>query len=580
MLIAVSVSFILALHPIFNYDIFWHLAYGREMARLGEVVSADFLSLAHHGTTFVNREWAAQWMFYLLQDSLGWVGLLGFKLLVACGVTVLCFRTALFYGSRTWLAASFSAIVVLTGLQRYFERPELFTLFFVALLMYLIAGWQTRKHDARLLYLMPPIMLVWDWLHGGIFGLVILSVVVSLHTREALAAGERGKPWARHFLFACAVTLLVMAINPYGLRTYAEFLGHLSSLGATWNIMWGKFTGAAIDASAAALNQEYRAPLGIFFLPFYVFLAVALVAPALGAVKLPKANLLIALGFGLGACLISRIIAVFAIVTGPLLAAYISSALDRGEARRNITLGLLILLALVLVPYASWLKFWGPSNPKSFGWTLDEQYLPAGAVAFYQAHDLAGNFYNTGHVGGYLAWRLYPEHRIFQYNHGAIFGDTYRYVFNPTLIEPYDFRFAFVADPLELTRLFPISAWARIYRDTGVVLAARRSEENRELIERFELLAFHPMMTTVQLERAGQIHGPRLLEEMTNYLAFLRDDRIASTWCRLAGRDLAMLEKMRLRDELIRAVRMNPTIGGDCPQLLQAIPASGAAHSR
>ena len=539
--LAVVSALLIVLHPVFDYDLYWHLAYGREISRLGAVVSADPFSFTAPGAKFTNREWLAQWIFYRIWETAGFSGLLAFKLAITVLVVTLVFGTARFLGSTPGIAAIAAALAVLAGLFRYIERPELFTLSFVALLGFLVAGWQRGRLDARWLYLIPPMMLVWDWLHGGIYGVVMLLVVGAIENSRSRLRRD-GTP-LMHFNIACVLAALLMALNPYGLRTYGEFFSHLESL-----------RGVAVD------NMEYRAPLGWEFLAFWVLIAGALLSALLLPRRLPVAQTLLVVAFGVLACRIGRAAGVFALLAAPLLAAQLSAGLAEGRQQARIARSAALFLLFFTFGNAAWVKILGPTRPQSLGWHVDEQYLPAGAVQFVIGKGLSGPFFNTGHFGGYLAWKLYPERRVFQYNHGALFGDTYRYAAQPELLSAYGLRYAFVASPDELSRLFPNSGWARIYRDPGGVLVLRRLPEFQALIARYEARFFHPMLSPAELDRiaAGQL--PRLLDEMAVYLAYRDDTVVAAQWLRLAAREPQTVAAMNLGDELQRAAHRHPAL--------------------
>lgn len=553
--LAIIGAVLIVLHPVFDYDLYWHLAYGREMSRLGAVVSVESFSFTAPGVSFTNREWLAQWIFYLIWDVGGWGGLLAFKLAVTVLVVTLVFRTAMALGSTPGVAAIVSALAVLAGLFRYIERPELFTLSFMALLGYLVAGWQRRQLDPRWLYLIPPVMLVWDWLHGAIYGVVLLLIVGTVQNFLSRTSVRRDEPPLLHFNLACVVALALMAYNPYGLRTYGEFFGHLDSL-----------RGVAVN------NMEYRSPIGREYLAYWVLLGGLLISAVLVPRRFPPAQAVLLMAFGILACRISRAIGVFALLAAPLVAAQLSAAITTGGIRTRVAqLSAIVLLVFTIADAVS-IKFVGPARPQSIGWKVDEQYLPAGGVRFVIDKGLDGPFFNTGHIGGYLAWKLYPERRVFQYNHGAIFGDTYRYVGNPSLLDGYGLRYAFVASPDELSRLFPNSGWARIYRDPGGVLVVRRSPEFATLISRYETRLFHPMMPAADLDRTAAGQLPRLLDEMAVYLAYRNDDAVARQWLRLATRDPRAVAAMAMPDELNRAAQRHSVLASF---LRGAIPAAG-----
>ena len=218
-------------------------------------------------------------------------------------------------------------------------------------------------------------------------------------------------------------------------------------------------------------------------------------------------------------------------------------------------------MIVVLVGDGLYHKVLRRDSSRTLGWHVDEQYFPAGSARFVEEMNLQGNMFNSGHIGGYLAWIMFPERKIFHYNNGATFGDTYRYSGRPDLLAPFAIEYAFIAHQDEFA-LFPANQWAQVYRDPGAVLVVKRTERHAELIRQFELRYFHPMMTRTQFDEVSRRPGalPRLLDEMAIYLAFREDSRIAAEFTRLAQRDPVSRDRMAMSAYLGRARDRHPAI--------------------
>ena len=65
---------LMVIHPINNYDIFWHLANGREMVASGGVVDTELFSYTFSGVEFNNHAWLGQIILYLVHWATGWAG--------------------------------------------------------------------------------------------------------------------------------------------------------------------------------------------------------------------------------------------------------------------------------------------------------------------------------------------------------------------------------------------------------------------------------------------------------------------------------------------------------------------------
>ena len=82
---------LLGARPLFDYDLYWHLANGREMLSTGRVIDYEAFSYTHGGEAFLNRAWLAQIIWFVIWDLVGPEGLLILKILVAGTVACLVF---------------------------------------------------------------------------------------------------------------------------------------------------------------------------------------------------------------------------------------------------------------------------------------------------------------------------------------------------------------------------------------------------------------------------------------------------------------------------------------------------------
>ena len=502
--VAIGMSCLAVVAPTFDFDLYWHLAFGREIWNTGTIIQKDVFSFTATGTPFTNRYWLTQWLLYGLQHYLGWNALPIFKLVITAGIAALMFRTALFLGARAWVAGMIVPFCILIAHYRFLERLELFSLLFIAALAYLLTGWRTGHLNERALWLIPILMLFWDWLHGGIFGLAYLTIFV---IAENILASRRRRlfgPLNRIWL----ITIFVMLLNPMGLTTYGEFFGHLQGIGT------GGTNGIA----------EYQ-PLSwrectslILVLLLWAGLTVVL--------RFALSQSVAALLFVLLATQMNRIAGVTLILVGPLLATGISLLLQRPGYMNRLGQAIMVTLSLGWLYECYVEKIRQPPTPRSFGWGIAETALPAGAARLARDLNLQGNFFNSGHFGGHLAWELYPERKVFHYNHGNIFGDTYRYWGKPELLAQYDLHYAFIGNRQDLLN-FPSQEWAQIFREPAGALVIRRTAEHAEIIHKHEFLVFHPNMNASEIDLAFRSAPSRLLDEMKRYLSYRHDSKVA-----------------------------------------------------
>ncbi len=521
--VAVIVAF-----PVFDYDLYWHLANGREMLAQQRIINEEIFSFTRVGVSFSNHEWLAQVVLFFIFQSSGWFGLFLFKVVMALTTAAILFATCRSQGADPMTAGVLCVTAVLVGAYRYNIRPELFSLLFMSLIIDLCYRFKTGRLAARGLYLLPVIMVIWDWVHGAVFGLVFLA---------AFAVGENGSRWLstrfaalrgisvlpsdrlRALNVALGITLIAMAAHPHGLLSYGIFFEFLG------------------DNPLVRQVNEFTPPSFKNYTAFWIFLGFSGVLVALCRRRIELTHVLTVIPFLYLALRYNRAAGVFALVAVPVLAALLRKApeheLSPLPARlKNIGV---VALALAILVDAGYVKFFKPQDLLGFGYHVIEDGFPAGAVRFVKDLGVRGNLYNSGDFGGYLAFQLAPERKIFQYNHHTVFGDTRYYLDHPQELERWNINYALIAHGAERGVLFPPQHWALLYSEPVGMLLLRRAPENAALIERYEIRYFEPLRLNYDdLSRLASDPAiyPRLMQEMATYLRYRNDALIADVFAR------------------------------------------------
>ena len=547
---------VLVIFPFFDYDIYWHLANGREMLNQGRIINEEMFSYTKAGTAFSNHEWLAQILLYCAFAFAGITGLNIFKIAITASVVFLLFRTCRMLGASSLLAALLSCVAVLVSAERYLVRPELFSILGIAVLGYILHGYRAERLSVTALWWLPVIMLLWDWLHGAVFGVLLLGIwafgenLKHLLNRHVSAHGGIALSGARlkELNFWLALTLAAMMLNPWGLLSYDIFV-------------------QLINGNPLAQSvEEFRGATWSKHYPFWILLSGALVTMFCNSRKIDLTALLVILAFGILAIRYRRAISEFGIVAVPLLAASLPVLMRdwaQQTAQRIAQTGFFIGLVIVAV-HTGYAKFFEHDGLLRFGFGSSAQDYPEGAVRFMQTVNLQGNLYNSGSLGGFLAFFITPERKIFQYNHHTVFGDTAHYVTNPRELQRWNINYALVDAKNELDNLFPSTRWAQVYRDTAAVLLLRRAPENQAIIDRYEVLYFDPHKETwprlLELAANPAVY-PRLIMEMANYLTYSSHPDAAKLFCEfMFSANSAFLSNERRAGLLSSAAVFNPEL--------------------
>jgi hypothetical protein len=463
---------LLVTFPLYSLDLFWHLANGRAMVGEGRIVNEELFSYTAQGRITPNHEWLTQIVFYLVFDSLGAGGLIALKVLISLLAAFLIYRTSRLMGADSLGASVLAVFAVYAGLARFTMRPQLISFLFIGLLMCLLYGHRDGRVRGRWLLVIPPLMALWDIMHGAVYGLVFLTAFVLGESLKAVAGRKQGgikALWGAYLL-----ALAFMALNPYGLRTYDTFLRIMTdrSIFITYNFEY---------LAATPQNQ-----------PVFWAVLVLLGVLALAFIRrTDPTHVLTVLPFALMALQRSRAIGVFFLVSAPVLAYYYALITrESGYPQRNAWWRWLrYALAALLVLFIVKLKFLAPYSVQTFGSGINENLYPVGAARFVREADLKGNMYNPGFMGGYLSYTLYPGRRIYAYNHHILFGDIIEKSQGRGIIEEYDINYAFIENIFDVWSqlIFSGDQWVPVYRDRTVTVVLKNTPENAALIDKYGL---------------------------------------------------------------------------------------------
>lgn len=523
--------------PVFDYDLYWHLANGREMLTQQRIINEEVFSYTKPGVPFSNHEWLSQLILFFIYQQAGWFGLMLFKYAMVLATAGFLFTTCRMLGAHPIACGVLCATAILAGAYRYNIRPELFSLLFMTVIIYLGYGYREGRLSMRGLYLLPVIMVVWDWLHGAVFGVVFLAAFTVgenatgwLSPRFTLLRGmtsmasERLRGWN----VAMVITLIAMLAHPYGLLSYGIFFEFLG------------------DNPLVRQVKEFSAPNLQNYTAFWILLGFSVLLLALYRRRLHLTHVLTLLPFLYLSLRYSRATGVFALVAAPVLASLLARTLEDGvpaaQARlKNIWVG---ALALAITIDAVYVKVFKPQDLLGFGYHVIEEGFPAGALRFVKDVGLHGNLYNSGDFGGYLSFHLPPERKIFQYNHHTVFGDTRYYLDHPQELARWNINYALIAHGAERRILFPPEQWALLYSEPVAMLLVRRTPENAPLIERYEIRYFEPLRLNyddlARLANDPAIY-PRLMHEMATYLSYRSDPLIAEVFAQFIAAPQASL---------------------------------------
>ena len=213
----------LAIFPLRNNDLWWHLASGRAMVERGTFLHGDPFSFTGFMGDWIDNQWLSQLAFYATWWLGGNLGLIVLR-------TVL--YTAVFFLIRSLVRAGrqpsslLPCLVVGVALSYgWWEvRPSVFSILGTLLLLRIL---EEVRRSGRGFAALPVLFVVWASAHPGfLFGLCILAgTVAALYVEPFLSGWPRwtgDSRTARRLCVWTGVSFLATLANPYGWRVYSE----------------------------------------------------------------------------------------------------------------------------------------------------------------------------------------------------------------------------------------------------------------------------------------------------------------------------------------------------------------------
>jgi hypothetical protein len=384
-------------------DSWWHIKYGEAILNTGHWPTADTWSFTAHGMPSMAYEWGGE-IITALAYRLG--GLRGLDVLL---ITLTSVATLLIY-YFAWLrcrnskAAFVGTLLVLPAAAMCFTlRPQM--LGYCFLIITLICLERFRQGHRNVLWALPPMFLLWVNIHGSfVLGFLAMGIYWVSGLTEFSCGGLYAQSWTLgdriRLELAALLCVLMLPITPYGTR--------LATVPVTYAF--------SLPGNMAYIQEWLPLNLGLWEAKLLLILLLAFII-ALIAYR-PRYRLEEIALFFLVAYLTfvhTRFTIIYAIIFAPLAAAILARWMPAYDARidKFAINGFLILAALAA--FAWYL----PSRA-----TLQKQIardFPVQAVGYLKQHPIPGRMFNEYFFGGYLVWKLAPEHKIFIDGRGNVY---------------------------------------------------------------------------------------------------------------------------------------------------------------
>ena len=378
---------LISFRSMYEPDLWWHLAQGREAAS-GHLVRTNLFSFAYRDYPQPYTSWLFDLFAYVLWTRGGSAAIQAAQALL---IAATLWLTALASRVRASCAATVAVCAFgwLILEPRALPRPYVFSFAAMAACVWLVERARATQSATPLLWLLP-LVVIWANVHVecvfGI-GLVGLFGLCEWIRPRTLPRGE-----AARVIGIATLAIACTAINPYG-------------FGLLRYMYENSFVPQVI--SIAELQPPY--------LPNYrAFFAWAILGGILVALRrrmvTPAEAAAIAV-FGLLGFRYLRLTPLLFLVSAPLVARCIDELKAYRVDRRAVAVTALVAAALMArVPVQDLARNLDMSR---------DALRPPGifserAMAFAREHGLQGPVFTSMNLGGFVAWELYPAALVFQ----------------------------------------------------------------------------------------------------------------------------------------------------------------------
>lgn len=387
-------------------DLWFHLADGEYILANGQVPQTDLFSFTRAGELWVPHSW----LFDVIVTGL-WHRL-GPRAAEACLALVFMPAILLAFGILVWRGVSpMAALAVCTGLaiaagNTRGIRPQVFSLLLAAVVLSALVAHRHRP-TRRVLFVLPPLFLLWAQLHGAcVVGLVLMAVWLSGRVLEALVGG-RLRAQQRELLIlgaALVASALAILITPHAITHY-EYAAQTMSL---------QFLKTRVSEWQPPQALALRSPDVFYFLLILgVLAALARSRNRIGWAELGVAGALIVL-----AASATRHIPLACLGSVPLLAEALGRpAIGRAPAWGCLRRSVGIIAAGCAVVFA---LLWRVPMPVDTRYSQAEPTSGARALAALNAPLRVFTTYNTG---AYVLWSAPRRLRVFVDSRADVYGD-------------------------------------------------------------------------------------------------------------------------------------------------------------
>lgn len=501
-----------------DLDIWLHIGVGRYIVEHGfQIPTVDVLSCSIAGNPWVNHEWLFQVIVYWLYTNWGADGIITLQtVLVTVTLLILVF---LGYNKDKQLATLFCLLLVSLVYQgRFTTRPDLFSLLFFALYIFILSLFIDRRWSVWVLFV---IQVLWTNIHGFFF-FGPLFVMIGLFAEWLKRHAPLPYEWNhmgrltddeyRRLKIILAAVVLACVVNPLTVKGAWYPIGVFLQISGESKIFFDKIVelkkpiawGNILDLGQ---YQYYKLLILLSFISFVynrrkidigtLFFWLVFLFFSLSAIR----NLVF---FAFAAYLV--------FVTNAMNITLRDMIPFRVTDKKFVHLTstiVKIFLTMWIINYIQAISLNGYydfdkyERKSEFGGVTLRNY-PYKAVDFLVENRVQGNFFNDFNSGAYLIGRCFPNIKVFIDGRTEVYGPQffkyYQKVWEDEDVEEFERmlkRFKItgvllnsVHSPIPkkiINFLYKSKEWVPVYFDFDAVIFLKKIDKNKDIIDRFKI---------------------------------------------------------------------------------------------
>jgi hypothetical protein len=445
-------------------DVWWHIKTGQNILATRHWPTTDPYSSTVAGQPWLAYEWLAEVMLAAVARVGGNWGLDVFLIVWASLVMLAVYHLATLRSGNS--KAGFLSALALCSLAfgSLTLRPQMIA--YLYLVITLIVLELFRKGHRRVLWLLPPLFLMWVNTHGSwIFGLGVVFVTLVGGIWEIRIGGVEAHRWTLpervQLELALLGSLVMLPLTPYGVQTvaYPFEVAFKLQLGVANVLEWQ--------------SMPFNLVGGKIFLGLLLgFIAVQVLCAFVWRVD----ELALFLFGTMMACLHLRFVLIFVPFFAPIMATALARWLPGYEKKKEHY----FLNAILMAGVATCLFIYFPT--KSDIRDRVTERFPIETTKYLAEHPLSGRLYNSYGFGGYLigaGQKVFVDGRADPYERGGALADYLAIErLKPTafwLLDAYQVKACLVQpDEVLAAALANSPDWIKVASDKASILFVRK----------------------------------------------------------------------------------------------------------